>query len=198
MFSNVQSILACIILAVLCVMSAMYVIQQCCTVPPNAPMEWLSVSAVVLLFVLVFAYLCKRTTRCISSEDTFSNYNWGHSNDDAFTHQASLFDPEHTTRVTGPRPDGPLQTWQYNPQNTLVDYAFYESPANGDAPVRLSPLANGNIGKRDQPPYVRDGQGVCNNNPAQQTYKVKHVASALPVPTGTIGWGEQAEDVSRQ
>lgn len=196
MLSNVQSILACIMLAVLCVLSTMYVLHQCCTLSPSSSAEWLSMSGVVLLFVLVFAYLCKRTVKCMNDKDTFSNYNWGLANEDELTRQASPFDSEHTTTITGPEPNGSLHTWQYNPQNTLVDYAFYESPANGDSPVRLSPLADGSIGKRDQAPDTRSGVGVCNSNPAQQTYSVKSAASAQTVPTGTIGWGEHSERVN--
>lgn len=187
---NLQPILACIIVAVLCVLSAMQVLSQCCTLSPSTPSEWGCVVATVALFGLVFAYLCKRTVNASGASDSFADYahNWGSADDTNFAE----FDSEHTTRITGPTAGGDLNTWQYNPQNTLVDYAFYEAPANGDKPVRLSPLADGSIGKRDHAPDQLSGQGVCNSNPAKQTYAVKNPASVAPVPTGTVGWGEQA------
>jgi len=192
---NLQPVLACIIVGVLCVLSAMHVLSQCCTLSPSTPSEWACVVGTVALFVLVFAFLCKRTVQA-GATDAFTDYshNWG-SNEER---QYAEYDSEHSTKVVGPKPDGDLNTWQYNPQNTLVDYQFYEAPANGDAPVRISPLADGSIGKRNQPADHLRGQAVCNNNPsnpAQPTYQVKNPASTKPVPTGTVGWGEQASSV---
>jgi hypothetical protein len=187
---NLQPVFACIIIAVLCVLSAMQVLSQCCTLSPSKASEWGCVVVTVALFGLVFVYLCKRTVNASGTKDSFADYahNWGSTDDTDFAE----FDSEHTTRITGPIAGADLNTWQYNPQNTLVDYAFYESPANGDKPVRLSPLANGSVGKRDHPPDHLSGQGVCNSNPAKQTYAVKNPASVAPVPTGTVGWSEQA------
>lgn len=181
---NLQSVLTCIILAVLCILSTLQVLSQCCTLSPSSVSEWTCVLATVALFVLVFAYLCKRVANNNdSNNDSFTNFSthsWGAGADNYAT-----FESEHASQIVGPQADGELNTWQYNPQNTLVDYAFYEVPANGDRPVRISPLADGSVGKRNQPADQLMGQGQCNNNPVQQTYAVKHPASSKFVPTGT-------------
>lgn len=200
---NLQPVLACIIIAVLCVLAAMQVLSQCCTLSPSSSSEWSCVVATVVLFALVFAYLCKRTAYNANANkndanDTFANFathNWGAPNEPALTRNAAEFETEHTSKIAGPTPDGDLRTWQYNPQNTLVDYEFYEVPANGDAPVRISPLADGSVGKRNQPVDQLAGRGQCNNNPAQQTYAVKNPASSKFVPTGTVSYNAELATV---
>ena len=193
---NLQSVLTCIILAVLCVLSALQVLSQCCTLSPSSVSEWACVLAIVGLFVLVFVYLCKRVANNGANNDLFTNFSthsWGADHENNY----ATFESEHTSQMVGPRADGELHTWQYNPQNTLVDYAFYEVPANGDRPVRISPLADGSIGKRNQPADQLMGQGQCNNNPAQQTYAVKNPASSKLVPTGTPSYKYNNVELAR-
>lgn len=200
--TNIKSILACIMLAVLCVLSAMHIICQCrsnLNTGRRTPADWLCAGLTVLLFALVFAYLCKRTVgRCDASSssaaDTFSDYAWGHNTSSTrdSDSQPGWVQDEHSTKISGPHPGDVLDTWQYNPQNTLVNYAFYDVPANGNPPTQIAPILDGSIGRRDQPPAERVGVGVCNNSPTQQTYAVKSHASAAGIPTGTMVWDGSA------
>ena len=185
----VQTILACIMVAVLCVLSAMQVFGQCCDGMPKTPTEWTCVVLTCVLFLLVFAFLCKRTVHTMS-QDTFSDYQWAYDqqNGQWGGNSASVHD-EHSSRITGPNPDDKeLNTWQYNPQNTLVNYSFYNVPANGNPPTQLAPIVDGSIGKRNQPPAQLHGNALCNENPAQQTYAVQSPASTEVVPTSTVQW----------
>lgn len=186
---NLQLVFAYIIIAVLCALAAMQVLSQCCTLSPSSASEWFCVVATSVLFALVFAFLCKRIAHTGDANDTFANFathSWGAPNEPAITRNVAEFESEHTSQIVGPTSDGELRTWQYNPQNTLVNYEFYEVPANGDAPVRISPLADGSVGKNNQHVGRFAGQGQCNNNPAQQTYAVKNPKSSKLVPTGTV------------
>lgn len=52
------------------------------------------------------------------------------------------WDSELTTGIVGPNPNGSkLETWQYRPDRTLVDYKFYQNNE------RMEPTANSDIGK---------------------------------------------------
>lgn len=184
---KVQSILACIMIAVLCVLSALHVCGQCCEGVPNTPVEWTCVVLTVILFVLVFAFLCKRTVQ-LCGADTFSDYQWGYDQDvSALVRNAANVQDQHSSKIVGPNPDDTtLNTWQYNPQNTLVNYSFYDVPTNGHSPTQLAPIVDGSIGKKNQTPNILQGQAVCNSDPPQQTYKVKSPASHVDVPTSTV------------
>lgn len=186
---QIQTVLACIMVAVLCVLSAMQVGGQCCDGMPQTPTEWVCVILTIILFILVFAFLCKRTIHKGHS-DTFSDYQWGYDYDvSPLVRNAALANDEHSHRITGPNPDDKhLTTWQYNPQNSLVNYKFYDVPANGNAPTQLAPVVDGSIGKRNQIPTNLQGVGLCNNDPAKQTYAVQNPASNAVVPTSTIEW----------
>lgn len=187
--SQIQKILACILIAVLCVLSALHVCRQCCSGVPCTPQEWVCVVLTTILFVLVFAFLCKRTVYKRNA-DTFSDYQWGYDhNESDLVRTAAPAHDEHSSQTIGPNPgNNTLNTWQYNPQNTLVNYKFYNAPANGTPPTQIAPIMDGSIGKRNQTPTHLQGVGVCNNDPAQQTYAVNSPASNQVVPTGTVGW----------
>jgi len=156
---------------------------------PETSQEWTCVVLTTILFVLVFAFLCKRTVRK-DNQDNFTDYQWGYDQDvSPLIQNAASVQDQHSCRVVGPNPDEKqLNTWQYNPQNTLVNYKFYNVPANGNTPTQIAPVVNGSIGKRNQSPANLRGVGLCNNDPAQQTYAVQSPASNAVVPTSTLDW----------
>ena len=197
--TQTQQVLACIMVAVLCILGAMFSLDQLCTFKPKTTRDWCCAVAIVVLFVVVFAYLCDRSVKCVhrrrepfADYDT-NEYSWGAAPNKSIEYadadNAAPFDQEHTSSIIGPKSTGEeLYTWQYNPQNTLVDYKFYEVDSDDNDPTRLAPVINGDIGRRNAAPEAIQGVGVCNNNAAGTGYTVQSPASAAPVPTGTVDW----------
>lgn len=194
-----QQVLACIMITILCVLSAMFSVDQLSSFSPKTTQQWGYLVAIVVLFVVVLAYLCHRTMQSCRDREMFATnaHNWGYSPDvldgqHPLISEAAPYSSENSSRIVGPDPKKEeLYTWQYNPQNTLVDYKFYETdPSDPNAtPTRIAPIADGQIGTRDQPMEHIAGQGLCNNNAAGTAYGVQSPASAVSVPTGTVEWG---------
>lgn len=187
MFSYTQKVLACIMIAILCVLAAMFSVDQLSTFTPHTAAEGATLVAIAVLFLVVLVYLCYRVMHCGGAHESFavSQREWGNS---GYTDMPAPYDPEHSTRIVGPDPKKEeLYTWQYNPQNTLVDYKFYETE-RCDSATPVAPLIDGAIGKRNQPMEMRAGEGLCNNNAAGTAYGVQSPASAQPVPTATTQW----------
>ena len=194
-----QQVLACIMIVIVCVLAAMFSIDQLCTFAPKTSNQWGCLVAIVILFVVVLVYLCYRAMHCRRrNHETFMNtHEWGTPPDvlngqNPLVAEAAPYSNEHTRQVVGPDPKKEeLYTWQYNPQNTLVDYKFYETnPSDPNAaPTQIAPIADGQIGVRNQPMMEVVGQGLCNNNASGTAYGVQSPASAQEVPTGTVDWG---------
>lgn len=140
--NRIHNALICSMTAIVCILAAMFAIDQLCTFTPKKFSGWISLVCIVVLFVAVASYLCYHHSRCTVTdpEQFVQAYNWGHEPNVLDT-QASLdasaasYENEQDTddtqhdgkRVVGPDPTKKeLVTWQYNPQNTLVDYKFYE------------------------------------------------------------------------
>lgn len=199
-----QQVLACIMITILCVLSAMFSVDQLSTFSPKTTQQWSYLVAIVVLFVVVLAYLCHRTMQSCHDRESFTatadthtnSHNWGYPPDvldgqNPLIAEAAPYSSENRSRIVGPDPKKEeLYTWQYNPQNTLVDYKFYETdPSDPNAtPTRIAPVADGQIGTRNQPMEEIAGQGLCNNNAAGTAYGVQSPASAASVPTGTVEW----------
>lgn len=200
---HTQRVLACIMVAILALLSGMFAIEQLCTFRPRRTHEWVCALLIAALFILVLVYLCCYIMRGGGdvARESFADlpgaYNWGHTADALDPHApltaaAAPYSCAHTSRVVGPNPKkDEVYTWQYNPQNTLVDYKFYETdPSDPKAtPTRIAPVADGDIGRRDFPMVEKAGQGLCNNNATGTAYGVQSSASAAPVPTATMEWG---------
>lgn len=147
---------------------------------------------VALLVIIVTIY--RRSSSSSSNGDSdacsagcdeaFSNYEWG--NDGFALKNATVSDAQ---RIVGPKPtDKEANTWQYNPQNTLVDYRFYTTEPE---PERVAPVTHPSLGVRDLPEVdVNDRLGETSTrhpdaNGTQGKYVLQHPASlaAFPYPT---------------
>ena len=126
------------IIAIVCALAALYVSAHLCNPKPKAAADYACHAGVILLFVLVFVHLCgcvrAADAASVQAETFATTQGWGADPDDDDAPPAD-FEAEHATRIVGPDPKADdLQTWQYNPQNTLVDYKFYsKSAAKPDA-----------------------------------------------------------------
>lgn len=145
-----QQVLACLMIVILCIMSAMFSVDQLCTFSPKTTQQWGYLLAIVVLFLVVLAYLCHRTMQRCHDNEPFSaatnTHNWGYPPDmldgqNPLITAAAPYSSENSRRIVGPDPkQEELYTWQYNPQNTLVDYKFYETnPSDPNAtPTRIA------------------------------------------------------------
>ena len=81
--TQTQQVLACIMVAVLCILGAMFSLDQLCTFKPKTTRDWCCAVAIVVLFVVVFAYLCDRSVKCVHRRrEPFADYDtheysWG-------------------------------------------------------------------------------------------------------------------------
>lgn len=198
MFPSAQSLLACLMIAIVCILAALYVSQHLCTSSPSNASDYACHAGVVILFLLVFVHLC----RCVRSSDQASIQaesfatiqDWGSdpSDDDVLV---ADFNDEHVPNIVGPDPKrNELHTWQYNPQNTLVDYKFYEKDKVTDdaSHRRLAPLASGSIGRRNGDFVKTPDVYACSStrNPSllsnSQEYVTNSTASNAPPVTQTV------------
>lgn len=159
---------------------------------------------VLLLLVLLLTTLGSvlentRSSSQISNHDyeSFSNFDWGYDGKEQHP-----WNPEHTESIVGPDPKEPvLKTWQYHPDNTQVDYRYYRkyNCTDPNAPTdmqRLSPIAHGSVGIRNQEPlHVEDKLGsvstrVPDNNSSESEYVIQSPATNVPIaqPTPKYEW----------
>lgn len=164
-----KNALTCAMILIVCFLAAVLAVQEICSLRPSSAKQWGGVVAIGALFLVVAAYLCHRTTECARHDaEAFADmgdqkYEWGYDPNlllkDAPIELTAAGVPEGGTRIVGPEvkpgTDGAtdeqeLITWQYNPQNTLVDYKFYEVETSDPsaAPQRMAPVVNGRVGKQ--------------------------------------------------
>lgn len=202
MFPSVQSLLACLMLAIVCTLAALYVSQHLCTPSPSNASQYACHAGVVILFLVVFVHLCRcvraSDQASIQSESFATIQDWGSdpSDDDVLV---ADFNEEHVSNIVGPDPKkNELQTWQYNPQNTLVDYKFYKKDdLSADASnQRLAPLADGSIGRRNSD-FVKTPdiyRGSSTRNPSMLSNSDEYVTNSTATnaqhvtPTVTYSW----------
>jgi hypothetical protein len=92
-------------------------------------------SRVILLLVILTLIV---SLSVVYKTENFQNFPSGFDPQDKFL----PWDSELTTGIVGPNPNSPkLETWQYRPDRTLVDYKFYHNNE------RMEPTANADIGK---------------------------------------------------
>ena len=60
MFATTQSLLACLMLAIVCALAALYVSAHLCNPKPKAAADYACHAGVILLFVLVFVRMSVR------------------------------------------------------------------------------------------------------------------------------------------
>ena len=145
-----------------------------------------SVFVILLLVLIGILVYNKYYVKCDScgNEEEFSNYQWG---DDGFTHAAWDNKDCRTQRIIGPSPNKPsLHTWQYNPQNTLVDYRFYTT--HNKNTTQIAPITRPEVGVYSGLPtvHVNDGLGNLSTrtpdvNGSHTQYVLQHPASAIPI-----------------
>lgn len=191
---SIQSVLACLMLAIVCVLAAMFACQHLCAAKPKSACDWGCHAGVALLFVLVFVHLCRCLTAsdAVGAESFATTQAWGA--DPADSDALAPFEPEHARRTVGPDPaSDELHEWQYHPQNTLVDYKVYEKSDGQPGATRLAPLADGSIGKRNAGDVHTgdvhfDGTSTRHPNAASSSAEyVTHSAASSAVPvTGTV------------
>ena len=118
-----------------------------------------------------------------SVPESFADYEWG---SDGFQRKGAWHPTADSQRIVGPLPSSPTaNTWQYNPQNTLVDYRFYTTQPG---PERVAPVA---VGVRNLPNTdVTDLLGETSTrqpdfNGRPDAYVLQHPASiaSFPYPT---------------
>ena len=109
----------------------------------------------------------------------------------------SAFDREYATDIVGPnKNEDRLDTWQYNPQNSLVDYHFYnKSNDDPNRPTRLAPVIDGSVGKRNgNCVHTRDVyyDGTSTRNPDAMSnsefYVTNSTASNAPPVTPGVAY----------
>ena len=111
----------------------------------------IAVSAAILVFAMVMLIKCLNTHSSPAMSEAFvapCAHSWGYDGPKWSGELSSA-----TKRTVGPDPTKRnLLTWQYHPQNTLVDYRFYQTESTcNDNPVRIAPIADGRIGKKSGP-----------------------------------------------
>ena len=145
----------------------------------------------VLSFALFQAYNCYAAKDSV--EEGFAGaahtHSWGYDGD-----EFAKYSSEHTPQVRGPDPANPeLYTWQYHPQNTLVDNRFYLAPECTAAAGahRMAPIVDGRVGKVNADP-VR----VINLQGAEGAYVYSSPASHTPLdhPTPEYTYSTPAEE----
>jgi len=143
---------------------------------------------ILLILLIVIAVYNKYYVKCDTcgndNEEEFSNYQWG---DDGFT----LADWDNkdcrTHQIIGPSPNKKsLHTWQYNPQNTLVDYRFYTTHNNNT--TQIEPITRPEVGVYSGLPtvHVNDALGTLSTrnpdvNGSHTQYVLQHPASVVPI-----------------
>ena len=197
--SSVQSVLSCIMLAIVCFLAALFAMQNLCAPKPKSAGDWACHVAVGVLFALVFVHLCRsvrsQTDDAKDTEAFATKQDWGADPNDDDVPPAS-FDSEHADRIVGPDPkSNSLNTWQYNPQNTLVDYKFYNKSEASPACERLAPVVDGSVGKSNGG-FVHTGDVYYNRtstrNPSPlsnaKNYVTNSAASNAPPITPTVSY----------
>lgn len=117
-------------------------------------------SHVILLLVILTLIV---SLSVVYKVESFQNFPSGFDPEDKLL----PWDPELTTGIVGPNPQkDKLETWQYRPDRTLVDYKFFNNKE------RLEPTANSDIGKialsvtapvvDHLPAPVEANEGFCN------------------------------------
>jgi hypothetical protein len=167
-------------------------IVKCSTDPSGSLYSVCQGGAFVFVAVLALIAICaiynrffknKNNNNCATCEnETFSNYQWG---DDGFVPTAWAQD-RRTRKIVGPDPTKQsLHTWQYNPQNSLVDYRFFTTHDNRTE--QLAPIVHPEVGVFSGLPnvHVADvlGPESTRNPDAHGTrthYVLQHPASAVP------------------
>ena len=116
------------------------------------------VSAVVLIIAICMLVRCiygdVRGGAAASEAFAPCTREWGYSqHEDDAMRSRSL--PTAASAVSGPDPNSTqLHTWQYHPQNSLVDYRFYRPSHCLDdrAKSRIAPIVDGRLGKQGPAP----------------------------------------------
>jgi hypothetical protein len=160
-FHTTKNVLTCVMIFIVCFLAATLAVQEFCSFHPSSVREWCCLGAIASLFIVVAWYLCHRTTaRAVHDAESFADaYEWGYNasildSNAGLDVTAAEVPTEGTARVVGPDADrDELITWQYNPQNTLVDYKFYEvhpdqKTGQHRRTQQLAPLTDGRIGKQ--------------------------------------------------
>lgn len=93
------------------------------------------------VLLLLFTLFLIVSLSLVIRKESFQNFPNGYEN-----LKYQTWDPELTYNTIGPNPSkDKLETWQYRPDRTLVDYKFYDK--NGEKYQQIEPTANSDIGK---------------------------------------------------
>ena len=146
-------------IAVIC----LCIIVRYCTTPPRTAFTTACQGIVLIVLILALSTLTSlmgddETSRSQDDDggdthESFSNFPWGHDPEPQYH---AWNNDEHASKIVGPDPaQSVLKTWQYNPQNTQVDYRFFRVPACGAADARdqnqLAPVARPTLGIQSPP-----------------------------------------------
>lgn len=154
---------------------------------------------IVVIIIIIAISIYRRSSSSSSSYDddetcaagcdeAFADYEWGY---DGFAHKNAVVPTMQ--RIVGPNPtDNTLNTWQYNPQNTLVDYRFYTTPPSRGE--RVAPVTRPAVGVRNLPKVpVNDRLGATSTrrpdaNGQADRYVLQHPASMATFPYTTTNY----------
>jgi len=143
---------------------------------------------IVLLFIIVIVCSFNLTKKNIESFRSES-INWGYNPDGG---EYTQWDENLTRKIVGPDPSKDLvNNWQYNPENTQVDYKYYQysndvkyrsekdnlntsDEQNRDV-QRLAPVTWASVGKNTNPmdeivPVLGQETRVPDNQSSQSAY----------------------------
>jgi hypothetical protein len=181
-----------IVAIILCCVIAACLLVTCFTDKSGSTQSACQYSALALAGVLLVVLLvaCYRKwsrrndddDRCGDCEN-FEDFEWGNN---GFEHKTWKAD-RRTHKIVGPAADSSeLRTWQYNPQNSLVDYRFFKTQ-DGAHTDRLAPIARPRVGVYSGLPNVdvSDELGATSTrfpdlHSCTQKYVQQHTASPIP------------------
>ena len=159
----------------------------------------LIVSLAILIFASYMVYNC--ATKSPVAEEYFTTYNhaWGYAGPE----NSKVCSPT-CSAIVGPDPEKKeLHTWQYHPQNTLVDSKYFQARSCMDsvAQNRMEPNIDGSVGKINGAPLrVNDLYGststrVPSDISNSSAYVISHPATADPLEYQTPEWSWPAQGV---
>lgn len=158
----------------------------------------LIVSLSILAFATYMVYSCAMSP---DTEESFTTYrhSWGYDG------------PEHSkicspacSAIVGPDPEkGELHTWQYHPQNTLVDSKYFQARSCVDsvAQNRMDPIVDGAVGRLNGKPLrVSDLHGATSTRVPSDisdhtAYVISHPATTNPIENPTMEYSWPAQEV---
>ena len=157
---------------------------------------------ILLLIILVVACAFNYNHKSVENFKS-ETIGWG---TDPYLSSNSDWDESLTRKIVGPNPNkDEVNNWQYNPENTQVDYKYYQdcndtkylsnrlniktSPGQNRIVQQLAPITWGSVGKNTDPvdevvPVLGQETRVPDSQSNEQNYIIPSNPSLSPKYTG--------------